>query len=100
MSNLLMHNNRNSITIQIGALKRANELMKEGWGTFTNEPAFMMADSAFMKKLLDKEYVCPFSPPFNGGAKPFLMDMYIAMNEEIIKELEGRLRKLDEDNIH
>lgn len=98
MSDLLMHNNRNSITIQIGALKRANEMMKEGWGTFTNEPGFKMADSMFMKKLLETDYVCPFTPPFNGGAKPFLMDMYIAMNEEMIKELQRRLEKLDEQS--
>lgn len=98
MADLLMHNNHNSIKIQIGALKRANEMMKEGWGTFTNEPGFKMADSLFMKKLLETDYVCPFTPPFNGGAKPFLMDMYIAMNEEIIKELERRLEKLDEQS--
>lgn len=80
-----------ALKMQVESLKGFNQMMKDGWGTFTNQPGFMMAESTFMKNLLGTEYICPFSAPFNGGAKPFLMDMYIAMNEEIIKDLERKI---------
>lgn len=32
------------------------------------------------------------------GLKPFLRDMYIKMNEEIISSLQYQLRKLDDEN--
>lgn len=86
------------IKTQIASLQRANEMMDENWGTYTNDPGFRMADHPFMKKLLGKNYICPFEAPYNGGAKPFLLDMYKAMNNEIIKELERRLEQLNENN--
>lgn len=76
----------------IESLKEFNQMMKDGWGTFTNQPGFMMPEHPFMKKLLEVEYISPFTAPFNGGAKPFLMEMYIAMNEEIIKDLERKIK--------
>lgn len=76
---------------QIKALRDANSLMDDMWGTYTNDPGFKMAEHPFMKKLLEKDYICPFTAPFNGGAKPFLLEMYKAMNNEIIKDLERQL---------
>ncbi|QWT76789.1 hypothetical protein [Escherichia phage vB_EcoM-UFV05] len=46
----------------------------------------------FTKKLVGKDYVCPFSSPVNGMLKPALRDLYIAMNEEMIKELKRQLK--------
>lgn len=92
-----MHHNYVLIKIQIGSLERANQMMDEGWGAYTNDPGFKMAEHPFMKKLLGKDYVCPFEAPFNGGAKPFLLEMYKAMNNEMIKELERRLEKLESE---
>lgn len=86
------------IKTQIASLQCANEMMDENWGTYTNDPGFRMADHPFMKKLLGKNYICPFEAPYNGGAKPFLLDMYKAMNNEMIKELERRLEQLNENN--
>lgn len=98
MTNLCMRQNALVIKMQINALKNANEMMDEGWNGYTNNPGFQMAEHSFMKKLLDKEYISPFETPFNGGAKPFLYEMYKAMNEEMIKELERRLKELDEQS--
>lgn len=86
------------IKTQIASLQRANEMMDENWGTYTNDPGFRMADHPFMKKLLGKDYICPFETPYNGGVKPFLLDIYKAMNNEMIKELERRLEQLNENN--
>lgn len=86
------------IKTQIVSLQRANEMMDENWGTYTNDPGFRMADHPFMKKLLGKDYICPFEAPYNGGVKPFLLDIYKAMNNEMIKELERRLEQLNENN--
>lgn len=54
-----------------------------------------MADSKFMKTLMDKEYICPFSHPFNGGAKPFLAEMYKVMTEEMIKDIDYYIKELE-----
>lgn len=87
-----------ALNTQINALKRANEMMNEGWGTYTNDPGFKMAEHPFMKKMLKKDYICPFESPYNGAAKPFLSEMYQLMNEEMIKELERKLKVLNEQS--
>jgi hypothetical protein len=46
----------------------------------------------FTKKLVGKDYVCPFSSIINDMLKPALRDLYIAMNEEMIKELKRQLK--------
>lgn len=83
---------KTQLQMQIKALRKANEMMDEGWGTYTNDPGFRAAEHSLMKKLLNKDYICPFESPFNGGIKPFLAEMYKAMNNEMIKELEGKLK--------
>lgn len=85
------------IKTQIASLQRANEMMDENWGTYANDPGFRMAEHPFMKKLLGKDYICPFETPYNGGVKPFLLDIYKAMNNEMIKELERRLEKFESE---
>lgn len=80
------------ITNQIQALEYANKMMSTNWGIYTNEPGFKFCDMEFAKKLVGKDYVCPFSSPINGMIKPALRDLYIAMNEEMIKELKRQLK--------
>lgn len=81
------------ITNQIKALEEyANKMMSTNWGIYTNEPGFKFCDMEFTKKLVGKDYVCPFSSPVNGMLKPALRDLYIAMNEEMIKELKRQLK--------
>ncbi|AFO10780.1 hypothetical protein ECML134_254 [Escherichia phage ECML-134] len=77
---------------QIQALEYANKMMSTNWGIYTNEPAFQFRNIEFTKKLVGKDYVCPFSSPVNGMLKPALRDLYIAMNEEMIKELKRQLK--------
>ena len=77
---------------QIKALEYANKMMSTNWGIYTNEPGFKFCDMEFAKKLVGKDYVCPFSSPVNGMLKPALRDLYIAMNEEMIKELKRQLK--------
>jgi hypothetical protein len=80
------------ITNQIQALEYANKMMSTKWGIYANEPAFQFCNMEFAKKLVGKDYVCPFSSPINGMLKPALRDLYIAMNEEMIKELKRQLK--------
>lgn len=77
---------------QIKALEYANKMMSTNWGIYTNEPAFKFCNMEFTKKLVGKDYVCPFSSPVNGMLKLALRDLYIAMNEEMIKELKRQLK--------
>lgn len=77
---------------QIQALEYANKMMSTNWGIYANEPAFQFCDMEFTKKLVGKDYVCPFSSPVNGMLKPALRGLYIAMNEEMIKELKRQLK--------
>lgn len=77
---------------QIQALEYANKMMSTNWGIYTNEPAFQFCNIEFTKKLVGKDYVCPFSSPVNGMLKPALRDLYIVMNEEMIKELKRQLK--------
>ena len=77
---------------QFQALEYANKMMSTNWGIYTNEPGFKFCDMEFAKKLVGKDYVCPFSSPVNGMLKPALRDLYIAMNEEMIKELKRQLK--------
>ncbi|EFY2708352.1 hypothetical protein DMH77_09675 [Shigella sonnei] len=77
---------------QIQALEYANKMMSTNWGIYANEPAFKFCDMEFTKKLVGKDYVCPFSSPVNGMLKPALRDLYIAMNEEMIKKLKRQLK--------
>lgn len=79
---------------QISALRRANEMMRGGWANYTNESAFKFCDMEFAKKFSGKDYVCPFSAPVNGMLKPALSELYIAMNEDMIKELERKLKEI------
>lgn len=51
------------ITNQIQALEYANKMMSTNWGIYANEPAFQFCDMEFTKKLVGKDYVCPFSSP-------------------------------------
>lgn len=77
---------------QIKALEYANEMMSTNWGIYANEPAFKFCEMEFTKRLTGKNYVCPFSSPVNGMLKPALRDLYIAMNNEMIKELKRQLK--------
>ena len=71
-----------AINDQIQALKRANELMRDNWGTYTNKAGFEFCESELAKKLTGKDYVSPFVSPANGRIKPLLMELYIQMNDK------------------
>ncbi|AIZ02325.1 hypothetical protein VR20_267 [Escherichia phage vB_EcoM_VR20] len=75
----------------INHIKRLNAMMEDNWGTYVNQPAW---------DALDHEYINHISPDnihkIMNGLKPFLRDMYIATNKEIISSLEYQLRKLHE----
>lgn len=90
-----LKNNITLLKIQRKSLQRSLEMMDDNWGTYTNEAGFKMADNKFMKTLMDKEYICPFSHPFNGGAKPFLAEMYKIMTEEMIKDIDYYIKELE-----
>lgn len=83
-----------AINDQIQALKRANELMHENWGVYTNEAGFKFCESELTQKLTGKDYVCPFASPINGMIKPLLMELYIQMNESMIESLKYQLKVL------
>lgn len=87
-----------ALNTQINALKRANEMMESNWGTYTNDPGFKMVEDPNFLKMAGAEQLSAFSAPFNGCAKPFLAEMYKLMNEEMIKELERRLKVLNEQS--
>ncbi|BBC78327.1 hypothetical protein KNT65_gp166 [Escherichia phage EcS1] len=82
---------------QINALKRAIEMMKEGWGEYANQAGFQFCDSSLAKQLLETDYVCPFTPPINGQLKPLLMELYIQMTADMIKRLEQKLEKIENE---
>ncbi|AKU43933.1 hypothetical protein CPT_Merlin287 [Citrobacter phage Merlin] len=83
-----------AINNRIHALTRANEMMHENWGTYTNESGFKFCESELAKKLTGKDYVCPFASPINGMIKPLLMELYIQMNESMIESLKYQLKVL------
>lgn len=83
-----------ALGFQINALKNAKEMMKLHWNEYTNEVGFKMAEHTFIKNVVGVDYICPFSYPFNDGAKPFLADMYQEMTDKMIKELERQLKEL------
>ena len=51
-----LKNNITLLKIQRKSLQRSLEMMDNNWGTYTNEAGFKMADSKFMKTLMDKEF--------------------------------------------
>ncbi|UPW39403.1 anti-restriction nuclease [Escherichia phage vB_EcoM_ESCO47] len=82
------------IETHINHINRGNAMVEDNWGTYVNQPAW---------DALDHEYINNISPidihKNMNGLKPFLRDMYIATNKEIISSLEYQLRKLkDEDS--
>ncbi|ADR32647.1 Arn.2 conserved hypothetical protein [Escherichia phage vB_EcoM_VR7] len=77
----------------INHIKRLNAMMEDNWGTYVNQPAWDALDHEYIKDISSKTFYESMV-----GLKPFLRDMYIATNKEIISSLEYQLRKLHEDS--
>ena len=82
-----------AIETHINHIKRLNAMMEDNWGTYVNQPAWDALDHEYIKDISSKTFYESMV-----GLKPFLRDMYIATNKEIISSLEYQLRKLHEDS--
>ncbi|UCR74194.1 hypothetical protein [Klebsiella phage Kpn6N] len=83
-----------SLTSQINALKRANEMMHEQWPSLTNEAGWSwISEEAVKKRTIDNE---PWV--WNGTIKPLFSQYYVMLNLEMIKELERQIEKLKESD--
>lgn len=82
-----------AIEAHINHIKRLNAMMEDNWGTYVNQPAWDALDHEYIKDISSKTFYESMV-----GLKPFLRDMYIATNKEIISSLEYQLRKLHEDS--
>lgn len=82
-----------AIENHINHIKRLNASMEDNWGTYVNQPAWDALDHEYIKDISSKTFYESMV-----GLKPFLRDMYIATNKEIISSLEYQLRKLHEDS--
>lgn len=79
-----------AIENRINDIKHLNIMMEDNWGTYVNQPGWDALEHEYIKDISDNTY------RVRDGLKPFLRDMYIAMNKEIISSLEYQLRKLHE----
>ncbi|ADO19609.1 hypothetical protein [Escherichia phage P479] len=79
-----------AIENHINHIKHLNTMMEDNWGTYVNQPGWDALDHEYIKDISDNTY------RVREGLKPFLRDMYIATNKEIISSLEYQLRKLHE----
>lgn len=82
-----------AIEDHINHIKRLNAMMEDSWGTYVNQPAWIALDHEYIKDISSKTFYESMV-----GLKPFLRDMYIATNKEIISSLEYQLRKLHEQS--
>ncbi|QPB08769.1 hypothetical protein CPT_Metamorpho_017 [Klebsiella phage Metamorpho] len=83
-----------SLTSQINALKRANEMMREQWPSLTNEAGWSwLSEEAVKKRTINNE-----SWAWNGTIKPLFSQYYVMLNLEMIKELERQIEKLKESD--
>ena len=82
-----------AIETHINHIKRLNTMMEDNWGTYVNQPAWIALDHEYIKAISSKTF-----HESMVGLKPFLRDMYIATNKEIISSLEYQLRKLHEQS--
>ena len=81
-----------AIENHINHIKHLNTMMEDNWGTYVNQPGWDALDHEYIKDISDNTY------RVREGLKPFLRDMYIATNKEIIGSLEYQLRKLHEQS--
>lgn len=82
-----------AIETHINHVKRLNATVEDNWGTYVNQPAWDALDHEYIKNISSKTIHGNME-----GLKPFLRDMYIATNKEIISSLEYQLRKLREQS--
>lgn len=79
------------VEAQIEALKIANDMMEDDWGTFTNATGWIALDTDFIRNLS-----APHSTWQKCGndMKPFLRDMYVHMNDSMIAGLLRHAKQL------
>lgn len=82
-----------AIENHINHIKRLNAMVEDNWGTYVNQPGWDALDHEYIKNISSKTIHGNME-----GLKPFLRDMYIATNKEIISSLEYQLRKLHEQS--
>lgn len=81
-----------ALQLKIKQIEYLNQMMNEGWGTYTNQPAWEALGHPYLNDACNGNIL-------RDGLKPFLRDMYIKANEEIIDSLYYQIRKLEnEDN--
>lgn len=80
-----------AIETRINHIKRLNSMMEDNWGTYTNQPGWDALEHEYLNRISDKSMFKNME-----GLKPFLCDMYIKINNEIISSLEYQLRKINE----
>ena len=82
---------KDAIESRIQDIKRLNHMMEENYGMYANQPGWDALDHEYIKDISDNTY------RVREGLKPFLRDMYIATNKEIISSLEYQLWKLHDE---
>ncbi|VCU43326.1 hypothetical protein MAR005P1_00130 [Escherichia virus vB_Eco_mar005P1] len=83
-----------AIEAHINHIKRLNVMMEENYGMYANQPGWDALDHPYLVNLCKGDTLAII----RDGLKPFLRDMYIKMNEEIISSFQYQLRKLDDEN--
>ncbi|UZZ64149.1 anti-restriction nuclease [Escherichia phage A7_1] len=83
-----------ALQLKIKQIEHLNQMMNQGWGTYTNQPAWEAMDHPYLVNLCKGDRLAII----RDGLKPFLRDMHIKMNEEIIDSLYYQIRKLENEN--
>ncbi|EHY3472231.1 hypothetical protein A2_gp254 [Shigella phage A2] len=84
---------KDAIENRIQEIKRLNHMMEKDYGMYANQPGWDALDHPYLVNLGKGDTLAIMS----HGLKPFLRDMYIKMNEEIISSLQYQLRKLEDE---
>lgn len=84
----------NAMKAQIEALKFATGTMTDHWPSLTNSPGWDWLEEGSVKNLTKNDN----GWAWNGIIKPLLSQYYVKMNDEMIKEIEREIKKLEEQD--